>query len=53
MAFLGVASLIGVLKSYIDGDQRLREVYANPDEWMRKPILDVAGSGKFSSDNNR
>jgi starch phosphorylase len=38
------------LKSYLDADQRLRELYANPDEWVRKTILNVAGSGKFSSD---
>jgi starch phosphorylase len=38
------------LKSYIDADQRLRELYANSDEWARKAILNVAGSGKFSSD---
>jgi starch phosphorylase len=38
------------LKSYLEADQRLRELYANPDEWVRKTILNVAGSGKFSSD---
>jgi starch phosphorylase len=38
------------LKSYLDADQRLRELYANSDEWVRKAILNVAGSGKFSSD---
>jgi starch phosphorylase len=38
------------LKSYIEADQRLRELYANSDEWARKTILNVAGSGKFSSD---
>jgi starch phosphorylase len=25
-------------------------LYANPDEWARKAILNIAGSGKFSSD---
>ena len=25
-------------------------LYANPDEWARKAMLNVAGSGKFSSD---
>jgi len=29
---------------------RLGELYANPDEWARKAILNVASSGKFSSD---
>jgi starch phosphorylase len=38
------------LKSYLDADERLRALYANPDEWARKAILNVAGSGKFSSD---
>jgi starch phosphorylase len=38
------------LKSYLEADQRLRELYADPDEWTRKAILNVAGSGKFSSD---
>ncbi len=38
------------LKSYLDADQRLVELYADPDGWARKAILNVAGSGKFSSD---
>jgi starch phosphorylase len=38
------------LKSYLDADQRLRELYADSDEWVRKAILNVAGSGRFSSD---
>jgi starch phosphorylase len=38
------------LKSYLEADQRLRQLYANPEEWARKAILNVAGSGKFSSD---
>jgi starch phosphorylase len=38
------------LKSYLQADQRLRDLYANSDEWVRKTILNVAGSGKFSSD---
>jgi starch phosphorylase len=38
------------LKSYLEADQRLRELYADPDEWTRKAILNVAASGKFSSD---
>jgi glycogen phosphorylase len=40
------------MKSYLDADQRLRELYANSDEWVRKAILNVAGSGKFSSDRS-
>jgi starch phosphorylase len=38
------------LKAYLDADQRLIELYAYPDGWARKAILNVAGSGKFSSD---
>ncbi len=38
------------LKSYLEADQRLRELYADSDGWARKAILNVAGSGKFSSD---
>ena len=38
------------LKSYLGADQRLRQLYADSDAWTRKVILNVAGSGKFSSD---
>jgi starch phosphorylase len=38
------------LKSYLEADQRLVECYADPDDWARKAILNVASSGKFSSD---
>ena len=38
------------LKSYLEADQRLLELYANPDEWTRKAVLNVAHSGRFSSD---
>ena len=38
------------VKSYLEADERLSALYANPDEWARKAILNVAGSGKFSSD---
>jgi starch phosphorylase len=38
------------LKSYLDADQKLVDLYANPHGWARKAILNVAGSGKFSSD---
>jgi glycogen phosphorylase len=39
------------LKSYLEADQRLTALYADPDAWAKKAILNVAGSGKFSSDN--
>jgi starch phosphorylase len=38
------------LNSYLEADERLRALYDDPDEWARKAILNVAGSGKFSSD---
>jgi starch phosphorylase len=38
------------LKSYIEAQERLGALYADPDAWARKAILNVAGSGKFSSD---
>jgi starch phosphorylase len=38
------------LKSYLDADQRLVDLYADADGWARKATLNVAGSGKFSSD---
>jgi starch phosphorylase len=38
------------LTSYLEADQRLVTLYADPDAWARQAILNVAGSGKFSSD---
>jgi starch phosphorylase len=38
------------LRSYIDADCQLMELYARPDDWARKAILNVATSGRFSSD---
>jgi len=38
------------LRSYLEADQRLCETYGDPETWGRKAILNVAGSGKFSSD---
>jgi starch phosphorylase len=38
------------LKSYLEADRKLVELYADPHGWSRKAILNVAGSGKFSSD---
>jgi glycogen phosphorylase len=38
------------LKSYLEADQQLLKLYADSDRWARKAILNVAGSGKFSSD---
>jgi starch phosphorylase len=38
------------LKSYLQADQQLCEVYSDAAVWSRKAILNVASSGKFSSD---
>ena len=38
------------LTSYLEADRRLLALYADPDSWTRMAILNVAGSGKFSSD---
>ena len=38
------------LKSYLEADERMCGHYANPDEWALTAILNVAASGKFSSD---
>ncbi|HKA19793.1 MAG TPA: glycogen/starch/alpha-glucan phosphorylase [Blastocatellia bacterium] len=38
------------LTSYLNADQRLCELYADVNGWARKAVLNVAGSGKFSSD---
>jgi glycogen phosphorylase len=38
------------LTSYTQAQDRLGELYSNPSEWARKAILNVASSGKFSSD---
>lgn len=40
------------LKSYLEADQQLCDLYADPDGWAYKAILNVAGSGKFSSDRS-
>ncbi len=38
------------LRSYIDEQDRVDAAFRNPDDWARKAILNVARSGKFSSD---
>jgi len=38
------------LASYTQAQERLGELYNDPDAWARKAILNVAHSGKFSSD---
>jgi starch phosphorylase len=38
------------LGSYLDADKHLVELYSHPDEWAGKAVLNVASSGRFSSD---
>jgi starch phosphorylase len=38
------------LRSYLEADGRLVALYADPQAWSGKVILNVAASGKFSSD---
>jgi glycogen phosphorylase len=38
------------LPAYLSADQRLIDLYTDREEWTRKVILNVAGSGRFSSD---
>jgi glycogen phosphorylase len=38
------------LKSYADAHRRAADLYADREAWSRKAILNIAGSGKFSSD---
>jgi starch phosphorylase len=38
------------LQSYMEADRRLLELYSDQDAWARKAILNVASSGKFSTD---
>ncbi len=36
--------------SYLEADQRMLSLYAQQDKWAGKAILNIASSGKFSSD---
>ena len=42
--------LLADYASYISAQDRVAELYADPQEWTRKAILNVANMGKFSSD---
>jgi starch phosphorylase len=37
-------------RSYIDAQARAGALWADQDQWWRRAILNVAGSGRFSSD---
>ena len=38
------------LTSYFEAQEKLSLLYADPQAWARKAILNVTSSGKFSSD---
>jgi starch phosphorylase len=38
------------LRSYLEADERMTALHAYPNAWARMAILNVAGSGRFSSD---
>jgi glycogen phosphorylase len=38
------------LTSFVQEQQNVERLYANPDAWASKVISNVAASGKFSSD---
>jgi starch phosphorylase len=38
------------LATYLEADRRLLELYADPDGWAHKVIMNMASSGRFSSD---
>lgn len=38
------------LTSYSEMQERLGRLYADPQGWAKKAIINVASSGKFSSD---
>ncbi len=40
------------LASYLEADRKLCSVYADPQAWACKALLNVASSGKFSSDRS-
>lgn len=42
--------LLGDLKSYIAEQEKVNQLYKNPMAWARKVLLNIARSGKFSSD---
>ena len=38
------------LAAYLEADRRLLDLYADPEDWGRKVISNIARSGRFSSD---
>ena len=42
--------LLADYASYVATQEKVSQLYLNPDEWFKKAILNVAHTGKFSSD---
>ena len=42
--------LLADYESYIKAQEKVDHLYQNPLEWTKKCILNIAASGKFSSD---
>ena len=42
--------LLADLRSYMEAQDRVNALYAKPREWNRKAAINVARSGRFSSD---
>lgn len=42
--------LLADYQSFIECQQRVEKLYSNPMEWAQKALLNIAASGKFSSD---
>ena len=42
--------LLADYRSYVDTQERVDELFRDPDAWTRKAILNTANMGKFSSD---
>jgi len=42
--------LLADYDAYIKCQEKVSATYANQDAWMRKSLMNIASSGKFSSD---
>jgi starch phosphorylase len=38
------------LTAYAEAQQRVSDLYEQPEAWTRKAVLNIAASGRFSSD---
>ena len=47
-AYLG--QVLADYRSYVDCQDRVDELYQNPEEWAYKAMLNIANMGYFSSD---